>query len=212
VTSVLVDNREKPETIQRGRAYFKDLTVTTLPVGDVLAGNIVVERKKVEDFEASIKDKRYVNQACNMIEASEKGAHCYIILEGSFKDLCKSGYSSISREQFYGAIASLSERYGITVLMVEDNYDFWLMVEKLIKKYNDKRPIRRVYVQPNGETVTTRMLQGITGLGEVRARAIADMFNISDLTFLQPEDLQKIEGIGPKYAETVIRAVKEGIG
>lgn len=212
MTSVLVDNREKPETIQRGRAHFKDLTVTTLPVGDVVCGNIVVERKKVEDFEASIKDSRYINQACNMIGASEKGAHCYILIEGSFKELCKSGYSTISREQFYGAIASLSERYMITVLMVEDNYDFWLMVEKLIAKYNDQRPIKRVVVAPNGETVTTRMLQGITGLGEVRARAIADLFTIADLALLNPDDLVKIEGIGPKYAENIIRAIREGVG
>lgn len=212
MTKIFVDNREKPETITEGRKLFPDLTVTTLPVGDVIAGNILIERKQIKDFEGSIKDSRYINQAINMITAIDQGAHPYILIEGHFDQLEQDGYSTITRKAYRGAIASLTERYGLNVIEVDDLEDFWIQVDRLIVKYNDKREIKRVYVAPSGETVTHQMLMGINGLGPARAKAIGDIFTISDLALLTPEDLQKIEGIGPKYAESVIRAVKEGIG
>jgi ERCC4-type nuclease len=208
--NILVDNREKPDIINQGRKLFPNLKVTTLLTGDVLCGNILIERKQIKDFELSIKDKRYVNQSINMIEAIDKGAHPYILIEGHFDELERNGYSKITRKAYRGAIATLTERYGLNVIEVDDNEDFWLQVDRLIVKYNDKRPIKRVYVTPTAPTTDERMLLGLHGLGEVRAENILEKFSLHELFHCSVEDLMTVEGIGAKYATRIVNELQGG--
>lgn len=211
MSKILVDNREKPDIINQGRKLFPNLKVTTLLTGDVLCGNILIERKQIKDFELSIKDKRYVNQSINMIEAVDKGAHPYILIEGHFDELERNGYSTITRKAYRGAIATLTERYGLNVIEVDDNEDFWLQVDRLIVKYNDKRPIKRVDITPSGSTTCERMLKTIQGLGDVRAKAIAEQYPTPrSLLNITKESLLSIDGIGSKYAELIYNELQGG--
>ncbi|MCE7699386.1 MAG: helix-hairpin-helix domain-containing protein [Methanobacterium paludis] len=184
--------------------------MVTLPVGDVIAGNILVERKEIADFASSITDGRYKNQSVNMVEASNNGAHCYEIIQGSFKEYESSGYCSISRKAFRGAIASLNERHGIRTLQVDDEVDFWLQIDRLIEKYNDKRPVKRVYVTPTAPRTDERMLLGLPGLGEVRAEKILEKFSLHQLFHCTVEDLMTVEGIGAKYATRIVNELQGG--
>lgn len=210
MTQLFLDNRE-PLSIQRtGKKFFPDLKVTTLPVGDVVAGNILVERKEVADFAQSITDtsKRYVNQSVNMVEAANRGAHVYEIIQGSFKEYESSGYCSISRKAFRGAIASLTERHKIQVLMVDDEVDFWIQIDRLIVKYFDDRPIQHVDVIPNGSTIHEKMLKCIPGISDVHAKAILEVFTLNDLIEIGEKELLEVGGIGPKRARNIISAVQ----
>lgn len=212
MTSLFLDNRE-PLSIQRtGKKFFPNLKVTTLPVGDVVAGNILVERKEVADFAQSITDKskRYVNQSVNMVEAANRGAHVYEIIQGSFKEYETSGYCSISRKAFRGAIASLTERHKIQVLMVDDEVDFWLQIDRLIEKYFDDRPIQHVDVIPNGSTVQERMIKCVDGIDQVRGKALAERFTISELCKVTQKELLEVGGIGPKRARSIINGFQHG--
>ena len=210
MTSLFLDNRE-PLSIQRtGKKFFPNLKVTTLPVGDVVAGNILVERKEVADFAQSITDGRYKNQSVNMVEAANRGGHCYEIIQGSFKEYEASGYCSISRKAFRGAIASLCERHKIQVLQVDDEVDFWIQIDRLIVKYFDERPVQRVDVIPNGSTIQEKMLKCVPGLGEIRAKAVASEFSIPMLCKVTENELLGIDGVGEKYAKRIISAFQGG--
>lgn len=217
---IFMDNRESPNRKKIGKQFYGDsLHILTLETFDYIIGKdakIGIESKTVKDLVASITDKskRFENQSYKMAKFREEHkTHCYFFLQGSYKDIAEDPYYSwVTPKVWAGILASISEPKDMKIVPVDSDEMFWVQVERLIHHYDNKQPLKHVPIIPSGETVTTRMLQGITGLGEVRARAIADMFTIADLAFLQPEDLQKIDGIGPKYAETVIRAVKEGVG
>lgn len=201
---IFCDNREPPSIQRTGKEFFPDLKIVTLPVGDVIAGNILVERKEIADFASSITDGRYKNQSVNMVGAANQGAHTYEIIQGSFKEYESSGHCSISRKAFRGAIASLNERHGIRTLQVDDEVDFWLQIDRLIEKYNDKRPIKRVDITPSGSTTCERMLKTITGLGDVRAKAVAEQYPTPiSLLNVTKDALLDIDGIGPKHAEII---------
>lgn len=210
MTQIFLDNRE-PLSIQRtGKKFFPDLKVVTLPVGDVVAGNLLIERKEVADFASSITDGRYRNQSCNMVEAANRGGHVYEIIQGSFKEYESSGYCSISRKAFRGAIASLNERHGIHTLQVDDEVDFWIQIDRLIEKYNDERPISRVDVIPNGSTIQEKMLKCVPGISDVHAKAILEVFTLKNLFEITEKDLLEVGGIGPKRAKSIINAFQNG--
>lgn len=210
MTSLFLDNRE-PLSIQRtGKEFFPDLKIVTLPVGDVVAGNILVERKEVADFASSITDGRYRNQSCNMVEKANQGAHCYEIIQGNFKEYEASGYCSISRKAFRGAIASLCERHKIQVLQVDDEVDFWIQIDRLIEKYNDERPVQRVDVIPNGSTIQEKMLKCVPGISDVHAKAILEVFTLQELIEIDEKELLEVGGIGPKRAKSIINGFQHG--
>lgn len=210
MTLIFLDNRE-PLSIQRiGKEFFPDLKVTTLPVGDVVAGNILVERKEVADFAQSITDGRYKNQSVNMVEAANRGGHCYEIIQGSFKEYESSGNCSISRKAFRGAIASLCERHKIQVLQVDDEVDFWIQIDRLIVKYFDERPVQRVDVIPNGSSIQEKMLKCVPGISDVHAKAILEVFTLKELFEIGEKDLLQVHGIGEKRAKMIINAIQHG--
>ena len=84
----VVDSRER-DCIE----FLPSWQVKTLPVADfiiglsgeqILPGAILIERKRVDDLESSMRDGRYREQRTRLQEiASASGAHLLYILEGS---------------------------------------------------------------------------------------------------------------------------------
>lgn len=209
---IYVDNRERPEVINVGRRVFPDLLVKQLAIGDVQTEGIVIERKEVADFLSSISDGRLKKQALNMQPFPNR----FIIIEGDFDQLRARSrrYRRYSNKTIFGMIASIEMKYNVSVLRVNNTSQFWLLVNRLIAKMEDKEVVRysQTY-QPkikaeNKKDIPLSMICCIPGISEGKGKLILDNFEIKELYTLEIDDLIKVKGIGKGLASKIKEVFK----
>jgi ERCC4-type nuclease len=116
-------------------------TSVALPVGDVwvgcsgehvAAGGIILERKTVADFDASIKDGRYDEQRGRMLAyAQEHEAKVAYVVEGTLAD------SSLGREALVKKVATAELVYGIPVFRTFSPAETARLVETLLTMWSE---------------------------------------------------------------------------
>ena len=215
--NVKIDAREK-DRIRSSTKYYTeqglDVEVCELPVGDyVFDDQVCFEFKLVSDFIASIQDHRVFNQS---IEMAENYDHAFVIIYGDLFNRSKylamsRNYREISVFQYIGAISSLN-RY-VTVLQVYNPYIdeayYTMMVQA--KKCLSNKPIVKKLPKKHKNTALNFLTYSIYGINYKKAKLITDTYqleNLTDLFELTTEDLTKIEGIGEKTAQNIIKAIK----
>ena len=215
--NVKIDAREK-DRIRSSTKYYTeqglDVEVCELPVGDyVFDDQVCFEFKLVSDFIASIQDHRVFNQS---IEMAENYDHAFVIIYGDLFNRSKylamsRNYREISVFQYIGAISSLN-RY-VTVLQVYNPYIdeayYTMMVQA--KKCLSNKPIVKKFPKKHKNTALNFLTYSIYGINYKKAKLITDTYqleNLTDLFELTTEDLTKIEGIGEKTAQNIIKAIK----
>jgi ERCC4-type nuclease len=201
---VYVDDRETSRVIQKGKEIIPGLKVAHLPIGDVVSGNLAIERKAIGDFVGSVYDGRVFRQAVNM---KLNFANSYIIIEGRFNDLHRHpNFNKFSLEHYTGSVASLTQNYGVPCITVENLNQFWRMVRKFIEKNDPDKVIEQNnIVQPKGDGVDMSHVMVVPGLGKKTAELILEEFTVYDLYHVNIDDLTKIRGIGQKTAENIKR-------
>lgn len=112
-----------------------------LPVGDVWIGcdgeqiaanGIILERKTVADFDASIKDGRYDEQRGRMLAyAQEHQAKVAYVIEGVLSE------SSLGREALVKKVATAELMYGIPVFRTFSQAETARLVETLLTMWSD---------------------------------------------------------------------------
>ena len=102
-----------------------------LKVGDYIYKDIIVERKTIDDFCASILDKRIETQVENM---KQSGKQCFIIIVGNLKDRT----TEIHENCVIGKVVSLVVKHNMKVLWCEDDIQFVWLLRNLIEKIGDK--------------------------------------------------------------------------
>ena len=93
----------------------------------------VFERKRINDFVSSL-GKRLNQQALNMMPYVPAA---YIVLVGDLSEIkyvAKMKKMKFSEEHFFGAIASVTIRTGISVLWVKTNAEAIVLIDKMCKK------------------------------------------------------------------------------
>jgi ERCC4-type nuclease len=210
---VFVDNREPNSLIIKGKTLFPNLHVLTLPVFDVIIGNarIGIERKTNKDLLSSIIDKRFENQCVKMAEyANTYGTHCYFFLQGGYTEITEDPYFWwVTPKIWCGILASINEHKDMRIIPYDNNHLFWVQVERLIYKYNEKKPLQHINIDSNNMSLTARMISQISNVGPVRAEAVAERYTIKELCEIDQKSLLGIDGIGKKYAEKIITAFQE---
>jgi len=209
---IYVDNREKPNIIDNGKKVFPDLIIKRLDVGDVESKDIVIERKEVADFLSSISDGRLQKQALNMQPFPNR----FIIIEGDFDQLRSKSrrYRRYSNKTIFGMIASLEMKYNVSVLRVNNNQQFWLLVNRLLYKMEDKGVIEytKTYKPKikaeNKKDVYLSMVCCIPGISEGKGKLITDNFKLKELFTLEIDDLIKVKGIGKGLASKIKEVFK----
>jgi Fanconi anemia group M protein len=198
---VVVDDREPKRVIHNGREFFPDLVVTRLDVGDVVEGNVCIERKTALDFAGSVNDKRIFDQAYNMKTNYD---HSVVIMTGSFEDIRNNRYcNNFPVNRFIGAMSDLYMYYGVPVLRVENEKMFWRYCESLIRKSNGEAPTVIKKVKRGKGDIRIGVLMGVPNLGEKRARQILKIYTIHELCHATVDDLMTIKGIGRKRAQNI---------
>jgi ERCC4-type nuclease len=179
-----------------------------LEVGDVICGNVCIERKEAGDFVSSIMDGRLNEQAIKMCLNYK---HKYIIIEG---DVFKTK-SNISHHAIIGKMASLCVRYGIKIITVDSTQHFVYTCYALVSKHveqNEFSPIdfEKYIPKLQLEDIPVAMLMQIPGIGKEKATKIIEYYNysIKDLfNNIKREDLMQIDGIKDKIADKIIDAI-----
>jgi Fanconi anemia group M protein len=203
---IIVDSRESRSSVPRNLVHLGYSTeVQELELGDYasLDGRVLVERKEVGDFVASIQDGRLFGQA-------ELLANCEfptIIVEGDFGRI----YSLIDPESIAGALAALGVFYKIPLIATADSMSTARVVGRIIKHASEglgyEIPLRVSKPKVDGAR-SQYLVEGLPSVGPETARKLLDHFGTASSVFsASTEDLLKVKGIGKKTAEGIVAAL-----
>ncbi len=209
-TRVLMDDRERGCAAAEALSCCADVSAefTRLKVGDYLVDDrLIVERKTLFDFVASIEDGRLFRQAERMVSS---GRMSVLILEGRSEDLAGSHFR---REAMQGALITVSLVYGIPVLRAMDGAETARLILLAARQLHRAtqgsglRPGRR----PRGKkAVQLRILQGLPGIGPKRAERILQHFGtVQKAIQAEADELKQLDGIGKRTAGRILWAVRE---
>jgi len=217
---IIMDERERGEMRAEIQALPCELTIETLDVGDfVLSQEIGIERKRGDDFIASLMDNRLFAQAMRMKQVF---AHSMIILENLPRAFKRQG---ILPQSIYGAMTYLNCKLGISILVSENSAQTALMIWSLAKQLNSQGiypPDDLSFLAVRSDEITRWdqqfFLQGLLDVGEKRSVQLLDLFGtpigvldaIRQTEFIftktgKPKGLNGplslCEGIGPKFLQ-----------
>jgi len=200
-----LDDRESASETARCLADLKDvkLVVMRLACGDyVVNDRVVVERKTLADFAASLIDGRLFKQA-GLLAAS-----CWLpayLLEGVVMP------GGVSREALQGALISLRLMYGIPVLRAADAVESVRLMQYIGNQMS--RATTQALPRPGYRPRSKRkrqlfILQGLPGIGPNRAARLSDFFgNIQAIVSADVRQLAAVAGIGPATAAAIREAL-----
>ena len=103
-----------------------------MDVGDYVFGDVVVERKTIDDFCCSILDGRIAGQ---VIKMKERYNECFVIVVGRISDR----KCVIHENCVLGKIGSLVVKYRINVLCVDNEWQFLYLMKRIFEKYEEIR-------------------------------------------------------------------------
>lgn len=198
---IIIDHREsKSRIVEMLRGMGAEVKVAVLPVGDfLLSSRACVERKRREDFEASIIDGRLFSQAKSLTEQFEKPL---LVIEGErFEE-------RVSRPALLGAIASLMLDFGISIFFTknaEKTAEFLFALAKR-EQLSEKKPLRLLGEKhAYSPSQQKRMIvEALPGVGPKIARALLKKFKtVEKLMKAKEEQLMKVEGIGEEKAKAI---------
>lgn len=202
---IQVDHREPEAIVQLLRSAPKvTVEVCALPLGDyVIDSRIIVERKSVADFEASVvdDDKRLFTQSERMKHQPDLLAVC--LLEGDVF----GRRQRMSVEQITGAITFLGMIQGMNVLNTLDHIHSAYLLVKLGQHagaglgydlaLRGKKPKALL-------SAKLFVLEGIPGVSSALARTLLCTFgSIAAIAAATPAELEEVPGIGRKRAQQI---------
>jgi ERCC4-type nuclease len=171
--------------------------VAHLPVGDIWIGTdlsgsplpngILIERKSVADFEASILDNRYREQRSRIMSyATEVKAHVAYIIEG---ELDRMGHVRLTKSALMKHITRLALRYHIAVFQTASIKETAELCQLLKDQWTAdpttfEQPATMTYVETRGKTreensddpsvFLATVLQACRGVSSAGAKAIME--------------------------------------
>jgi len=210
--TVVADTREFksgiPERLSKLGLHVKS---SMLSIGDYsLPRDILIERKTVSDFVASVYDGRLFEQASRM---SSICGNPLLIIENPLKDVLEA---TSNKAAIYGALATLAFSYGFKVFQTSDGEETAQLIAVIAKhgRYGDLRctsPIVRS--KPRLEETWQRQLavaESIPWVGEKYARRLLKSLGTVKAVFnASPSQLTQAAGIPPATAAKIHRLINQ---
>ena len=201
---IVVDDRERESGVieHLGNMPGLRITVRRLELGDYLLNNrILIERKTIADLAVSIADGRLFSQACRMTEGDLIPA---LILEGSTTE---GEVPGMAREAIQGAIVCLTLFLGIPCLRSMDSRETASLLRYVADQMQRRvaGAVHRHGYRPKGARKRQLfILQGLPGIGPVRAERLLDTFGSVEAVFTaKAKDLAAVTGLGEATAATI---------
>jgi Fanconi anemia group M protein len=203
---IVVDERDGRSGLPEAVARLWPRTFAgRLPVGDVEIGpRVLVERKTVADFVASLEDGRLFRQAAALTQTS---TNPLLVVEG--EDPFDA--ARLPPEALRGVLLTLMVGFRLPLLRTGSPDETALTVAR-IATHEERRLARREApegVRPTAARRAMEVLASIPGVGDDRARRLLDSFGtVAAVAAASEEDLRAAPGIGPATA----RAIREACG
>ncbi len=199
---IVVDDRERAAGLPEAVAtLWPETYVGRLPAGDVEIGpRILVERKTMTDFAASLADGRLFRQAHGLSRAA---SHPLLILEGE-DSLDAAG---IPPRALRGVLLTLLVGYRLPLLRTGSLSETAVWLARIAKQ-ESRRLARRDRPAPRTPVrEALDILGAVPGVGDARARRLVRAFgSIRAVLAASEEELAATPGIGPAIARSVARA------
>jgi len=201
---IVVDEREAPSGVpDLLKGMGLQVEHRMLEVGDyVVSSECAIERKEARDFFKSLYSHRIFDQVYHLGEAYE---HPVLIVEGDPTVFMKS----MSRPRtFWGALATLSFQYGLSLFFTLDIHQTADLIYTLA--------MRRRFVRPKGPWVRKKpraeklektqllLVSSLPGIGPKLAnRALERFGNVRRVFSASVAELSAVKGIGRMTAEKI---------
>jgi DNA excision repair protein ERCC-4 len=206
VCRIVVDDREPRDRLPSAlRARGVEVRFTRLRVGDYLLPNgVLVERKTVRDFHASIVEGRFWTQIRALRGASRAP---YLLVEGRGLER-----GQLSHRAVIGVLLGVIGQ-GIPVLLAGDapSSAEWLASLAIRSSGRQPRRDRPAYARrrnPPVDLVAEAMLAAVPGISTTRARALLTRFgSIAAIVSADEEALHTVPGIGLIQAQRLKAAL-----
>ena len=203
---IIADDRENRIAKEFSRKDI-DVAKKRLEVADfVLSEDVAVERKTSQDFVDSIVDNRLFDQLQDLNSYEDP----VILIEGG------NIYSkrNVSEKAIRGALSSVILDYNIPIIWsqgVDDTVE--LLIQMAEKEQDDSEKEVAVRGNSSGKTMKQRkefIVAGLPGINTKIARRLLREFKTVRRIFeASNEELQEIEGLGPKKAESISSMLDE---
>ncbi len=206
---VYADTREQASSVVKElKELGAFINVKQLELGDyVLANDIAVERKTVEDFLESIIDGRLFQQ---LVKMSENYASPLMLIEGKQEELFS--LREIHRNAIIGALTSIACNYRVPIIFTKDaretaEYLFVIAKREQLGKEKDIR----LRIGRKGLSLREQqqfIVESLPLVGPSMAKKLLQRFESVKKVFNAGEkELQKIEGMGEKKAGQIRKAI-----
>ena len=187
--------------------------IEQLETGDYWIGDrIIIERKTLNDFLASLKTGRIFQQGYRM---AQSGKNAMIILEGNKSDIVSS---SMSRQAVQGAMVHLSVFLGIPILRSMNICETASLIVDICTQSQRQelpRPKSIIHGLPCIRITKKQrhklfLLQNLPGIGSKKGLALLQSFGtIENILNALPHDLRKVGGIGNKLSNRLFAIFHE---
>ncbi|NJE85722.1 DEAD/DEAH box helicase [Thermococcus sp. CX2] len=203
---VYVDSRELRSGVPKHlRELGAEVEVKTLDVADyVVSEEVGIERKSANDFIQSIIDGRLFDQVERLKRAYEKPV---IIIEGQLY-----GIRNVHPNAIRGAIAAVTLDWGVPILFSSGPEETAQFIYLLAKREQEERKKEvRLRSEKKALTLAERQRLIVEGLPNVSAtlakRLLKHFGNVERVFTATEEELQEVEGIGPKKAREIRKVI-----
>ena len=208
--SIVLDTRE-----QALFKYFPDCEKKQFDIGDIHitfdnGRTIVIERKTLQDLQASIRDGRYREQKQRLLQS---GCEIWYIFEGSIL----SSFSSVSYKAIISAMMNCIIRDKISVFRTKDPEETSFIIKKLAENINPTPSSQEIIpisisMKKSGnitpDEVFISQLCCIPGISRTLALLIKEQFpNMSSLVNADVKKLTSVNKIGKKKANSILSYV-----
>jgi ERCC4-related helicase len=207
---IYVDNREHGKLVEELHELGATIKLKNLEVGDfILSDDVAAEKKEVNDFVASLLDRRLFNQAIEMKRNFDKPL---FIIEGNLDELYAS--RNVDSNAIRSAMISLLIDYGIPILFSINStetakYLYHIAKREQIdlKKSVSLRGSRRNWPIEKQQQF---LIEGLPLVGENLAIALLKKFKTPQaIANASLEELQEVEKLGPKKAKQIRKIFSE---
>src|SRR5574339_1043913 len=205
--SIQVDHSERESVLLELLRQSEDFEVrlARLRVGDYLINDeVLIERKTIADFAASLVDGRLFPQAACL---ARDGRRTVVLIEGP----PAPSMPDVHPHAVQGALISLAAMWRLPVLHTVDADDSLRVMRFLAAQVRTggERVVCRYGRKP--KRLATRrlfLLQGLPGVGPALAsRLLKQLGSIRSVVTADIDRLQQVRGVGPKKATRIVELV-----
>lgn len=208
---VAVDDREPRVVVDAVRAHadVDAVEVHRLTAGDLVVGDVGVERKTLRDYANALVGRSGPDLFDQVRRLADAYAHSYLLLED---ELPADGDEHVPATAVRGSATSITARFETPVIPCSDLERLVDVAVRLGRKHVEAPStpaLPRGSVTALDAPTAKRMYGCIDGVGPETADRLYEVYpTVADLVAATSEELRAVDGVGPKRADAIHSAFR----